>query len=45
LRDDGEASDVDIPINPDSVASRPLLFEYEVELDTTFTGKFINVKV
>ncbi len=45
LRDDGNGSDVTIPISPDSVAARPYLFQYEVQLDPSFTGKFINVKV
>jgi hypothetical protein len=45
LRDDGEGSDVDIPIETASVASRPDLYEYTVVLDSSFTGKYINVKV
>lgn len=45
LRDDGNGSDVTIPIDPESVASRTYLYQYDVVLDSTFTGKFINVKV
>jgi len=45
LRDDGEGSDVNVPIDPASVASRPDLYQYNVVLDASFTGKSINVKV
>lgn len=45
LRDDGNGSDVDIPIDPTDVPNRPDLYQYNVVLDSTFTGKNINVKV
>lgn len=45
LRDDANGSDVDIPIDPASFNSRQDLYQYDVVLDSTFTGKKINVKV
>jgi hypothetical protein len=44
-RDDGAGSDVNIQIDPDDVASRALIYEYDVVLDSSMTGLFINVKV
>jgi hypothetical protein len=45
LRDDGNGSDVNMAIDPELVPIRPYLFEYSVTLDSSFTGKFVNVKV
>ncbi len=36
---------MNIPIDPDNFVSRRDLFSYLVILDSTFTGKIINVKV
>jgi hypothetical protein len=45
MRDDGDGSDVDIPIDPNDVASRPDRYQFTVALDSTFTGLSLNVKV
>lgn len=44
-RDDGSGSDVNIPIDVASFASRPNLFSYDATLDSSFTGKKINIKI
>ena len=44
-RDDGETSDVNIPIDPDAVALRDDRYKFNVVLDQTFTGKSLRVKV
>jgi hypothetical protein len=45
LRDDGNGSNVNIVIDPVAVAIRPDPYSYTVTLNSTMTGKFINVKV
>ncbi len=45
LRDDGNGGDVSIVIDPVAVAARINPFAYTVTLASSFTGKFINVKV
>lgn len=45
LRDDGNGSNVDTPVDPTTFDSRQHLYQYEVAMDSTYTGKKINVKV
>jgi hypothetical protein len=52
LRDEGHldhteqvASDVYIEVDPSTFESRPDMFQYTVVLDSSFTGKIINLKV
>jgi hypothetical protein len=52
LRDEGHvdhteevASDVYIEIDPSTFDSRPNMFDYTVVLDSSYTGKIINLKV
>jgi len=42
-RDDGAGSSVNIPIDPTTFNDRSSLFSYVVTLDSTFTGKNLNV--
>ena len=45
LRDNGNGGDVDIQIDPNGVSKRNHMFEFDVVLNSSLTGKFINVKV